>query len=163
MVFVAHNRNALIVKRIVSEDARVSPLEARTPSDRSRKDQKMMLSHAIESECVMDQKDLLTRCMGNKPFAARILDAFLKQLNSDLDELEAAIHNEDATQVAIISHRVKGASSNVSARRLNFLAASIAELAKNNEMGKLQESCLAIRDEQQQFIESAKRFADSVG
>jgi HPt (histidine-containing phosphotransfer) domain-containing protein len=101
--------------------------------------------------------------MGNKPFAARILNAFQKQLNADLDELEAAIHNEDTAQVAIISHRVKGASSNVSARRLNFLATSIGELAKNHELERLHESCLAIRDEQQQFMESAKRFADSDG
>jgi HPt (histidine-containing phosphotransfer) domain-containing protein len=121
-----------------------------------------MLSSVIESDCIIDQKDLLTRCMGNKPFAARILDAFLRQLNADLDELEAAIQNENAAQVAIISHRVKGASSNVSARRLNFLATSIGEMAKNNELDRLHESCLAIRDEQQQFMESAKRFTESV-
>lgn len=131
--------------------------------ERRRKGQNMTLSYAVESECVMDQKDLLTRCMGNKRFAARILDAFLRQLNNDLDELEAAIHSENFAQAAVISHRVKGSSSNVSARRLNSLATSIGELAKNHDMGPLQESCLTIRDEQRQFEESAKRFADSLG
>jgi HPt (histidine-containing phosphotransfer) domain-containing protein len=122
----------------------------------------MLMSTAIESDCVMDQKDLLTRCMGNKPFAARILDAFLRQLNADLDELEAAIQSEDAAQVAIISHRVKGASSNVSARRLNSLATSIGEFAKSHDLDRLHECCLAIRDAQQQFLDSARRFTESI-
>jgi HPt (histidine-containing phosphotransfer) domain-containing protein len=123
----------------------------------------MTFPQAVLSDCVIDQKDLLTRCMGNKPFAARILDAFLRQLNADLDELESAIRNEDSAQVAIISHRVKGASSNVSARRLCSLASALGEMAKNKDLNGLHDNCLAIREEQQQFMESAKRFADSVG
>ena len=121
----------------------------------------MFSSSVIESDCVIDQKDLLTRCMGNKPFAARILNAFLKQLSADLEELETAIQNDDVSQVAIISHRIKGASSNVSARRLNSLASSIGDLAKNNDLGPIRESCLAIREEQQQFMESARRFTEA--
>jgi HPt (histidine-containing phosphotransfer) domain-containing protein len=118
----------------------------------------MTLSNLIQSECVIDHKDLLTRCMGNKQFAARILDAFLRQLSADLDELDAAIQAEDASEVAVIAHRVKGASSNVSARRLNILATSMGELAKNSEIEQVQSCNQAIREEQQHFWESAKEF-----
>lgn len=121
----------------------------------------MTLSNLNPPECVIDHKDLLTRCMGNKQFAARILDAFQRQLNADLEELEAAIRAENPAQVAVIAHRVKGASSNVSAHRLNWLATSIGEWAKNREIEHLQSCHHSIREAQQDFVESAEQFAAS--
>lgn len=118
----------------------------------------MAWSNLNDSDYVIDHKDLLTRCMGNSQFAARILDAFQRQLNADLDELDAAIRAEDPTQVAVIAHRVKGASSNVSAHQLNKLATSIGEWAKNRQIEHLQSSRQSIREAQQDFIQSAEEF-----
>ncbi len=72
------------------------------------------MMNLISPDCAIDHKDLLTRCMGNAQFAARILEAFQRQLSGDLEALDAAILAGDAAEVAVIAHRVKGASSNVS-------------------------------------------------
>ena len=123
----------------------------------------MASSNLNPSDCVIDHKDLLTRCMGNQQFAARILDAFQRQLAADLEELEAAIRAEDPNQVAVIAHRVKGASSNVSARQLNRLATSIGEWAKNRQLDNLQSCPQKIREAQRDFVESAEEFAALTG
>ncbi len=120
----------------------------------------MTVSNLNQPDIVIDHDDLLTRCMGNRQFAARILDAFERQLHADLDELDAAIQAENPAQVAIIAHRVKGASSSVSARQLNKLATTIGEWAKNCEIEQLHSCRPSIREAQQEFIESARQFTD---
>jgi HPt (histidine-containing phosphotransfer) domain-containing protein len=129
----------------------------------SNKGWNMTLGNLDSADCIIDHSDLLTRCMGNQQFAARILDAFQRQLDADLDELEAAIRAGDSHLVAVIAHRVKGASSNVSARQLNRLATSIGEWAKNRQIENLQSCRQQIREAQQDFIESAEQFAALTG
>ncbi len=118
----------------------------------------MSASHLMPTECVIDQDDLLTRCMGNRHFAKRILQSFARQFAADLDALESAIDCGDVDQIAVIAHRVKGTSSNVSARGIHRLAAEIAELAKGGDVQLLGSFGLAIRREQQRFLEASQLF-----
>jgi HPt (histidine-containing phosphotransfer) domain-containing protein len=123
----------------------------------------MIVSRLNPVDCVIDHPDLLTRCMGNKAFASRILEAFQKQLSADLDELDAAIRAEDSSLVAVIAHRVKGASANVSARQLTRIAGSLGEWAKHGDLEQLQACSQTIREAQQDFMESALQFCNSDG
>ncbi len=118
----------------------------------------MPASKLMDSECVIDHEDLLTRCMGNRDFARRILESFAKQLNADLAALESAIDRGDVDHVAIIAHRVKGTSSNVSACGVHRLATNICELVKSGDIDLLGSFGLAIRREQQRFLEASKMF-----
>jgi HPt (histidine-containing phosphotransfer) domain-containing protein len=109
---------------------------------------------------VLDVEDLLRRCMGNRQFASRIVRAFLAQLEADLSELDTAIAEENAALIAIIAHRVKGASSNVSARRLSQAAAAIGDLATAmpidmDQVGTYRER---LREEQEKFIETSSQI-----
>lgn len=90
----------------------------------------MNMSTQVESHSVIDHKELLRRCMGNQPFAAKILVAFQNQLTGDLDELDEAIEAEDYGRITAIAHRIKGSSSNVSAQRLNRVAAALEDYCK---------------------------------
>ncbi|MCA9069442.1 MAG: Hpt domain-containing protein [Planctomycetaceae bacterium] len=80
---------------------------------------------------VVDHEELLKRCMGNQQFAKKILLAFQNQLTGDLNELNQAIHSQDYERITAIAHRIKGSSSNVSAGRLNQVAASLEEFSKD--------------------------------
>ena len=118
----------------------------------------MSASKLMPTQSVIDQEDLLTRCMGNRDFAHRILQSFAKQLSADLNALESAIDRGDVDQVAVIAHRVKGTSSNVSACGIHRLAANIGELAKNGDIELVGSFGLAIRREQQRFLEASQMF-----
>ncbi len=118
----------------------------------------MTVSNLVQSESIIDREDLLTRCMGNLPFALRILQSFQDQLSTDLNELETAIAKEELSLAATIAHRVKGASSNVSAGRLCRLATLIGEYAADNRIDLLQLCASTIRDEQQRFLEAVQEL-----
>ena len=116
-----------------------------------------LIDHSQTAE-VLDVEDLLRRCMGNRPFAIRIVQAFLAQLEADLSELDTAIAEENAALIAIIAHRVKGASSNVSARRLCQAAAAIGDLAAAIDMDQIGSYRETLREEQDKFVETSSQI-----
>lgn len=114
----------------------------------------MNLIDEIQSVDVLDHNDLLKRCMGNRQFALRIVEAFERQLVADLDELDQAVATEDAAEIAVIAHRIKGACSNVSARRLQQLALRLGELATSRDMVEIRRCGPHLRKERERFHES---------
>lgn len=115
----------------------------------------MNMTTQLTTITVIDEEELLKRCMGNKPFAARILIAFQNQLTSDLDELDNAIESEDYDRISAIAHRIKGSSSNVSALRLNQVAAALEDFSKgrNSDIQDLRSFQEHIRNEQVSLVE----------
>lgn len=118
----------------------------------------MKLVDPIQAGEVLDIKDLLRRCMGNRHFAQRIVQTFLEQLTADLNELDAAIAEANPNLAAVIAHRIKGASSNVSAGRLSEAASAIGELAKTFDMVQIGLQAEALRDELERFIETSRQI-----
>jgi len=106
----------------------------------------------------IDRDDLLSRCMGNQQFAQKILAAFLEQLDRDLIDLDEALSGEDLAQVATVSHRVKGAASNVSARRVREIAATLEELAKVGTDASIADWRDALHEERDQFADASKHL-----
>lgn len=109
----------------------------------------------FESTCVIDHEELLKRCMGNQPFAAKILFAFQNQLTIDLNELDEAIDSADYGRITAIAHRIKGSSSNVSARRLYEVAGSLEDFCKGRQSHdhELRSFRDQIRNEQNSLVE----------
>lgn len=103
-----------------------------------------------------DGQELLTRCMGNRQFAERVLDKFLTRLEADVSELEQAIAEEDLTAVARVAHRIKGASANVAAHRLHECCAGLEQRALRQNVQHLAAELDALRAEQSRFAQCAR-------
>jgi HPt (histidine-containing phosphotransfer) domain-containing protein len=99
-----------------------------------------------------DYEQLLARCMGNIEFAERVLDKFQQRFAGDLDELDRLLEARQSEGLARLAHRLKGASANVSAPRLQARAARLEELARAE---RLDEACPVLeelRGEWSQFV-----------
>jgi len=85
----------------------------------------------------IDFEGLLERCMGNLDFVERVLERFQQRFPQQLAELERLLEMEDAEQLALAAHRMKGNSANVSARGLQQVAAEIEGLCRGNRLGEI--------------------------
>jgi HPt (histidine-containing phosphotransfer) domain-containing protein len=79
---------------------------------------------------VLDLQGLCDRCMGNIELVRRVLDKFEQRLPEELVELERVLELGDAAKIALVAHRIKGNSSNVSAVGLQQAAEKIEDLSR---------------------------------
>ena len=86
---------------------------------------------------VLDTQELLGRCLGKQELAQRVLARFRNQLSEDLTQLERALLDGDATLIARVAHRIKGAAANVSARCLHEQAAALECAARTDAWGDI--------------------------
>lgn len=73
------------------------------------------LSNSTDGASTVDFMSLLGRCLGNFKIVERAIATFRDAGWSDLNQLQAALEQEDFEAIVEISHRFKGAASNVSA------------------------------------------------
>lgn len=100
---------------------------------------------------VLDIQDLMSRCMGNIDFACRVLQILSERCESDMDGLEQAAAQQDFDQVYHISHRLKGAFANASAKNMSRLADEVCAASQaKNECDSLEKTC-KLRDEWDEF------------
>src|SRR5580692_4200267 len=84
--------------------------------------------HGPSNADVLDLQGLCDRCMGNLDLVERVLDKFEQRLPQELAELERELELGDSAKVALVAHRIKGNSSNVSAAGLQQAAAEVEDL-----------------------------------
>jgi HPt (histidine-containing phosphotransfer) domain-containing protein len=98
----------------------------------------MSQSHGMNDAAsgqTLDLGSLLGRCMGNFQMVERILSTFRVTGQADFEQLQGAIESADFSAVAEVSHRFRGAASNVSATGLHELLKQAEQLAheRNHE------------------------------
>jgi HPt (histidine-containing phosphotransfer) domain-containing protein len=114
-----------------------------------------MDSSASETEAsVLALQELVDRCMGNLGLVQRVLARFESTADSDLAELERAILDQDSRTAATVAHRLKGASANVAAERLRQGAACVERLAREGQLGQIEQALESLRSEKLRFAES---------
>jgi len=106
----------------------------------------------------LDPQELLARCLGNLDFAERVLAKFASRFDADLEALEAAVRSDDADQITLIAHRIKGASANVAAHGLRQQAAGIEELARQQALTEIPAQLAQLRTEWGRFAQSVATF-----
>lgn len=107
---------------------------------------------------VLDVEDLLARCLGNVEFAQRILAKFEQRCDEDLEELEKAVFGSDSESVARLAHRLKGASANASASRLQRHASEIERAARNRSLDGVPASLESLKEEWRRFRQAVSLF-----
>ena len=106
---------------------------------------------------VLDDQELLRRCLGNRDLAARILEKFRVQLEADLGWLAEAIRCCNCDEAALAAHRIKGASANVSAHGLKEMAAELERVARHGEHDLLSHLA-ALQKESRRLVRTVSAF-----
>jgi len=79
------------------------------------------------------------------------LDKFQLSFGQDLENLETGLESEDAEAVAMVAHRLKGASASVGAPCLCQRAAEIEQLGRCDRLTEAQEPMQHLRHEWSRF------------
>ncbi len=108
--------------------------------------------HPIDA-AVLDWQALCDRCMGNLDLIARVLDKFEQRLPGELAELERVLELGDAAMIALVAHRIKGNSSNISAAGLQKTAAEIEDLSRAGRVADIPARLLDLREEWQRYVD----------
>jgi len=95
--------------------------------------------------------ELLERCQGDRPFAAKILTAFRGRLPKDIERLRELAAAEDYDQLGRAAHQLKGCAGNVGATPICESAAvieakavaKVADVTALKELEQAAEGCLA--------------------
>lgn len=114
----------------------------------------MIGQEASEPMKAFDFEAMLARCLGKRDLVDRALSRFESVIQTSLEELEAAIDGTDAAEITRIAHRLKGASANVSALRLQAHAAEIEKLASAQKLDEVSGCLKQLHKEVSQFSQS---------
>ena len=117
------------------------------------------LSNPTDEAPAVDFVALLGRCLGNFKIVERVITTFRDSGWSDLNQLQEALEQADYQSVVEISHRFKGAASNVSATRLAKLLAQSEQFGKEKDHSELTWILVEIHSEWEAFKQFAQVFA----
>jgi HPt (histidine-containing phosphotransfer) domain-containing protein len=116
-----------------------------------------------ESDCeVLDVWALCDRCMGNLQLVQRVLDKFETRLPGELAELERVLENDDAAKIALVAHRIKGNSSNVSATGLRHAAAEIEDLSRAGRVADARAHLDGLQDQWRRYVDNRDELHASI-
>ena len=87
-----------------------------------------------ESLPVFDRDELLERLGGREEMLGRFIGMFNENVTCYLELLTKAIENGDTEQVRIQAHTIKGASANISARRVRHTSSIIEQHAREGRL-----------------------------
>jgi signal transduction histidine kinase/DNA-binding response OmpR family regulator/HPt (histidine-containing phosphotransfer) domain-containing protein/HAMP domain-containing protein len=82
----------------------------------------------------IDFPSLLHRCMDRQDLARRLIQKFQAQARTDVQELESALHEQDAKRLRLVAHRIKGAAANMSAEAVRESASRLEVLGLNGNL-----------------------------
>lgn len=108
---------------------------------------------------VLDVDDLMSRCLGNLGFACRVLQILHKGCQTDIEVLEKAAAESDFDRLYHVSHRLKGAFANASARQLSQLADDVCIASQSRDQNTSLRRTNELRD---RWIDFTTKMRDVV-
>ena len=87
---------------------------------------------------VFDYEDFLDRIDGDVDLLKEVVEIFLQDTPGLLADLYTAIKHGDAESVERAAHTLKGATANISAKRLYSLAQQVQQSVKNKDAASLE-------------------------
>ncbi len=86
---------------------------------------------------VFDEEDLLSRLIGDKQLAGQIVQGFLEDFPSQLNNLRQRLGQRDAPGAALQAHAMRGAAAAISAGGLRALAQAMERAGKAGQLSDL--------------------------
>jgi len=100
------------------------------------------------SEEIFDLTEFLERVQDDKELLLELLEIYVSDYQEKRIQLEQAIQDQNYEEVRSITHSLKGASGNISAKILRQTFLDLEEMAKNED---LSEAANAFSEMDQQF------------
>ena len=86
------------------------------------------------SQDIIDLPEVLERVQNDRELLAELIDIFLEDCPAKISMIKQAVLKKDFSQLRDTSHSMKGASGNISAKRLHTTFLQIEQLAKNDSL-----------------------------
>jgi two-component system, sensor histidine kinase and response regulator len=114
-----------------------------------------------KAEVVLNSNDLLTRCLGKKKLAQRLIVKFRQQTQANMKTILEAIESGACEPLATTAHSLKGAAVSIGAESISAKAAVIEQMARNKnfEDGG---AVIALQEAVRRFLEATETAEDSV-
>ena len=93
-----------------------------------------MTNEALPIDSVLDLSEAMTNMDGDAELLHEIVEIFMATAQPQLDNIRQCIQTEDANQVAIQAHALKGGASNFCARKFVASAFKLELLAKSGSL-----------------------------
>jgi len=108
---------------------------------------------------VFDWNGVLDTFLGQAETVSGLLSRFIEKGRRQLDELSEALAARDATRIRDVSHSLKGASWNLSARRLGDAALLGESAGKEGDLEAAAKALEAMREAYADFVTAAGPYA----
>jgi two-component system, sensor histidine kinase and response regulator len=86
------------------------------------------------SEEALDLKELLERVQDDKELTVELLDIFVEDYRTKRKNLNEAIGKKDFEEIKNITHALKGASGNISAKAVREILIQLETMGKNENI-----------------------------
>jgi len=87
---------------------------------------------------VLDLTALMSRLMGDEKLADKVLDAFVKDIPQQIENLAACLASARAVGIQHQAHRIKGAAATVGGEAMRAVASEMELAAKAGDLGALE-------------------------
>lgn len=134
--YLASGMNAYVSKPIQPQQV-LEAIEAQIISAVVRRRPAVAAARRHESLPVVDREDLVNRLLGDAKLADEILQVFAAEVPAMLDDLKKSMAAQDGQKIILRAHTLKGASGNVSAKRMSATAAEMETLARQGDLNAL--------------------------
>ena len=89
-------------------------------------------------ESAVDARELLERIGDDREFLTELFETFRDDYSKQLEAMRTALGNGDAMEAAHAAHSLKGALSNLSAKRASALAAELESAGKEGDLQRVE-------------------------
>jgi len=110
---------------------------------------------------IFNKKDLMLRLMGDKDLAIEIAKSYIKDAKKQIAKLNTSLKNQDMENIVLLSHSIKGASSNLSGERLAEIAAKIEIAGRNNFIETARKYFPSLEDELNKLLKELTEFINN--
>lgn len=108
-------------------------------------------------------KEALFQLVDEDPeFLGSLVETFLRDCSAYMDDIRAAVENEDAEALQREAHGLKGASGNMQAESTQAAAQRLENIGRSGELEKAPEALHELEGEVDRLIPALKAFVEEV-
>ena len=107
-------------------------------------------------DSVLDLAEAMSNMDGDAELLQEIVEIFLEVAEPQLDSINQSIRSQDADQVAIQAHAMKGGASNFCARKFVAAALKLELLAKSGSLDGAEQMLAMMRTGYEEIVEVAQ-------
>lgn len=122
------------IKGDVLENTQTSAVSKESSADKEKAADRDEKTTAEENTIVWDKSSALKRVKGKVKRLLPLIELFLEDMPAQINELEKAIMSFEVEEVRLTAHTIKGVAANLSALRLQGIAAHLERKAKKGSL-----------------------------